>query len=98
MPSIRVPSALRGFTGGAADVEVAAATVRDALAELDRRHPGIAAKILDRGEVRPFIRIFVGSEDIAGLSGLETKLAERDELAIVPAIAGGRGAPEPRRA
>ncbi len=92
MPSIRVPSALRSFTGGAADVEVAATTVRDALAELDRRHPGIAAKILDNGAVKPFIRIFVGPEDIGSLSGLDTKLAERDEVAIVPAIAGGRGA------
>jgi sulfur-carrier protein len=90
MPTIRVPSALRNFTGGASDVEVAATTVRDALAELDRRHPGIMAKVLDNGNVKPFIRIFVGPDDITGLSGLDTKLAERDEVAIVPAIAGGR--------
>jgi molybdopterin synthase sulfur carrier subunit len=94
MPSIRVPSALRTFTGGASDVEVAARTVRDALAELDRRHPGIAAKLLDNGAVKPFIRIFVGPEDIGGLSGLETELAERDEIAIVPALAGGGEIPE----
>lgn len=92
MPSIRVPSALRILTGGHADVDVAAATVRDALAELDRRHPGIAARVLDgNGAVKPFIRIFVGSEDIGALSGLDTQVAERDEIAIVPAIAGGRG-------
>jgi len=90
MPTIRVPSALRSFTGGASDVEVAATTVRDALTELDRRHPGIVARILDGGNVKPFIRIFVGPDDIGGLSGLDTKLAERDEVAIVPAIAGGR--------
>lgn len=93
MPSIRVPSALRSFTGGASDVEVVATTVREALAELDRRHPGIAAKLLDDGVVKPFIRIFVGPEDIGGLSGLDTALAERDEVAIVPAIAGGRDLP-----
>ena len=92
MPSIRVPSALRTFTAGAADVEVTATTVRDALAELDRRHPGISAKLLDNGAVKPFIRIFVGADDIGSLSGLETKLGERDEVAIVPAIAGGRDA------
>ncbi|HET7506518.1 MAG TPA: MoaD/ThiS family protein [Kofleriaceae bacterium] len=92
MPSIRVPSALRTFTGGAADIEVTATTVRDALAELDRRHPGIGAKLLDNGAVKPFIKIFVGSDDIGGLSGLETRLTERDEVAIVPAIAGGAGA------
>ena len=93
MPSIRVPSALRNFTGGASDVDVTATTVRDALADLDRRHPGIAARLLDAsGDVKPFIRIFVGSEDIGGLAGLDTKLTERDEVAIVPAIAGGANA------
>ena len=89
MPSIRVPSALRSFTGGAADVDVTAATVGDALAELDRRHPGFAAKVMTGGAVKPFIRIFVGSEDIGSLSGLATQLTERDEVSIVPAIAGG---------
>jgi molybdopterin converting factor small subunit len=92
MPSIRVPSALRSFTGGASDIEVTATTVGEALTELDRRHPGIAAKVLADGAVKPFIRIFVGPDDIGGLSGLETKLAERDEIAIVPAIAGGSDA------
>jgi len=92
MPSVRVPSALRTLTGGNADVDVAARTVRDAIAELDKRHPGIAARVLDgSGAVKPFIRIFVGSEDIGALSGLDTPLGERDEIAIVPAIAGGAG-------
>jgi len=90
MPSVRVPSALRTLTGGNADVDVTARTVRDAIAELDKRHPGIAARVLDgAGAVKPFIRIFVGSEDIGALSGLDTPLGERDEIAIVPAIAGG---------
>ena len=92
MPSIRVPSAMRTLTGGNADVDVSARTVRDAIAELDKRHPGIAARLLDgAGAVKPFIRIFVGSEDIGALSGLDTPLGERDEIAIVPAIAGGAG-------
>ena len=90
MPSIRVPSALRGLTGGAADIPTTATTVRAALAELERQHPGVAARLFDaRGEVRPFIRLFVGSEDIGELAGLDTELGARDELAIVPAIAGG---------
>lgn len=90
MPSIRVPSALRTFTGGNADVDVTATTVRDALADLERRHPGIAARILDdTGAVKPFIRIFVGPDDIGGMAGLDTPIGERDEVSIVPAIAGG---------
>ena len=90
MPTIRIPSALRTLTGGASDIEVSAATVRDALVELDRKHPGVAARVLDAASsVKPFIRIFVGAEDIGALSGLDTAVAERDEIAIIPAIAGG---------
>ncbi|MBA2539716.1 MAG: MoaD/ThiS family protein [Deltaproteobacteria bacterium] len=90
MPSIRVPSALRTFTGGNADVETTATTVRDAIADLDRRHPGIAARILDgSGAVKPFIRLFVGADEIGSLAGLDTQLTDRDEMSIVPAIAGG---------
>jgi molybdopterin synthase sulfur carrier subunit len=93
MPTIRIPSALRTLTGGASDVAVTAPTVREALVELDTRHPGLAAKILDgAGAVKPFIRIYVGAEDIGGLAGLDTKVGDRDEIDIIPAIAGGRGA------
>jgi len=92
MASIRVPSALRSFTGGASDVEITASTVRDAIAELEKKHPGIAAKVLDKGNVKPFIRIFVGSDDIGDLGGLDAKVTDRDEISIVPAIAGGAGA------
>ena len=90
MPSIRVPSALRNLTKGASDVDVDAPTVREALAALEKLYPGFSARVLDGGgAVRPFIKIFVGPDDIGGLSGLETTLSERDEVAIVPAIAGG---------
>jgi molybdopterin synthase sulfur carrier subunit len=89
MPSIRVPSALRTFTGGQSDVEISASTVRDALAELDKKHPGIMAKVLDNGTVKPFIRIYVGPDDIGDLGGLDAKLSDRDEISIIPAIAGG---------
>lgn len=92
MASIRVPSALRSFTGGASDIEITASTVRDAIAELDKKHPGIAAKVLDKGNVKPFIRIFVGPDDIGELGGLDAKVSDRDEISIVPAIAGGAGA------
>lgn len=92
MPTIRVPSALRSFTAGAADIQVAATTVREALAELEQKHPGIGAKLLTDGAVKPFIRIFVGPDDIGELGGLDAKVSDRDEISIVPAIAGGRGA------
>ena len=83
MATIRIPSALRTLTGGNADVSVSAATVRDALAELERKHPGIAAKVLDgTGSVKPYIRIYVRSEDIGAQSGLDTNVDDRDEKSL----------------
>ena len=90
MATIRVPSALRLLTANQADVEVDAATVRAALAALDHKHPGIAKKVLDGDPVKPFIRIYVGPDDIEALQGLDTPVAARDEIAIIPALAGGR--------
>ena len=89
MPTIRVPAALRTFTRGSSEIELRAATVREALLELERRHPGIHARIFDRDVGKPFIRIFVGAEDSAELGGLDAPVGERDEISIVPAIAGG---------
>jgi molybdopterin converting factor small subunit len=87
---VRIPSALRSLTGGHADVVVDAATVRDALVELDRQHPGVAARVIDAAaSLKPYVRIFVGADDITALAGLDTAVGERDEIAIVPAIAGG---------
>jgi molybdopterin converting factor small subunit len=81
---------MRTLTRGAAEIQVEAATVRDALVELDRLHPGLALKVLDAaGSVKPFIRIYVGADDITALHGLDTKLAAADEIEIIPAIAGG---------
>jgi sulfur-carrier protein len=91
MATIRIPSGLRGLTGGKDDVDTIAVTVRDAITDLERRYPGIAARVLaGDGGVKPFIRIFVGPEDIGDLAGLDTPIGERDEVMIVPAIAGGR--------
>ena len=91
MASIRIPAQLRVLTGGAAAVSTTAATVRGALAELERKHPGIQARLFDAaGAIRPFIRLFVGADVVEALGGLDAPLAARAELAIIPAMAGGQ--------
>jgi molybdopterin synthase sulfur carrier subunit len=93
MPRVLVPNVLSTWTGGQRDVEVIGATVRDALAALDRAHPGIATRLFaDATTLKPFLRVFVGDRDIGSLAGLETPVGERDEIAIVAAVAGGAGA------
>jgi sulfur-carrier protein len=90
MPMIRIPGALRTLTANASEVDVDGATVRAALAALERKHPGIAAKLFDGDAVKPFIRIYVGPDDIGALGGLDATVAAADEISIIPAIAGGR--------
>jgi molybdopterin converting factor small subunit len=87
---VRIPTPLRGYTRGADEVRVEGATVRDALASLGRKHAGILERVLDaNGELRPFVNIFLGADDVRTLDGLATKPAEGAVLSIIPAVAGG---------
>ena len=90
MSKVRIPTPLRKLTDGKEEVSVQGATIRAAIEDLERQHPGIKARICDdSGSVRKFINVFANEEDIRFLQGLETPIAERDEISIVPAIAGG---------
>jgi sulfur-carrier protein len=87
---VRIPTPLRGLTNGARLVDVAGADLSQAIDELDRRFPGIRARLLDEhGEVLRFVNIFVNERDIRFLGGLKTPLADGAEVSIVPAMAGG---------
>ena len=89
MALLRIPGALRLLTANQAEVEVEAQTVRAALVALEAKHPGIGGKVMNGATVKPFIRIYVGPDDIEGLQGLDTPVTARDEISIIPAIAGG---------
>ena len=91
MVMIRVPAPLRPYTGGAKEVQVQGQTVATALADLSLRHPDLRPHLFDdRGELRPFVNLFLNEEDVRSLQGTATPVAEGDRLMIVPSIAGGR--------
>jgi molybdopterin synthase sulfur carrier subunit len=93
--SVRIPTPLRKFTGGAESVTAAGATVAAVVQDVESRHPGLKERICDdAGKVRRFVNVYVNGEDIRFLSSLETPVKEGDEISIVPAIAGGL---QPRR-
>lgn len=88
---VRIPTPLRRLTRGERMVEATGTDLAEAIDDLDRKFPGIRSKILDeRGEVLRFVNIFVNERDIRFLSGLQTPLTENAEVAIIPAMAGGR--------
>jgi len=90
MAIVRIPTPLRKLTGGAEEVNAAGKNVGELIGELEKKYPGIKERICDEsGSVRRFVNIFVKDEDIRFLQNLETPLGDKDEVSIVPAIAGG---------
>lgn len=88
--TVRLPSQLRTLVGGAGEVPVEAATVREAIVAVDVAYPGIAQRVLDdRGALRRFVNVFVADEDVRFLDGLDTALEAGQTVSLVPAVAGG---------
>jgi sulfur-carrier protein len=90
MPSVLIPTPLRKLTNDLAEVSTAGGSVGEIIENLDKAFPGVKERIYDEaGEVRRFILIHVNGEDIRFLDGLKTTVADRDEVSITPALAGG---------
>jgi molybdopterin synthase sulfur carrier subunit len=88
--TVRIPTPLRALAKGNVDVQAKGQTVEDLVADLERQFPGMRERLLDdNGELRRFINIYVNQEDIRFLDNKATALKDGDEVAIVPAIAGG---------
>jgi molybdopterin converting factor small subunit/catechol 2,3-dioxygenase-like lactoylglutathione lyase family enzyme len=90
MPTIRIPTPLRQYTDGAAEIAVEGADVGAALNALAAQHPALRTNLFtDGGELRAFVNIFLNDEDVRHLQGLATALQSNDQLRIIPSIAGG---------
>lgn len=88
--NVRIPTILRNYTGGEAEVKASGSTVREVVADLDAGYPGIAARILDDdGRIRRFVNIYVGEEDVRFADGLDTTTPDGTQISIIPAVAGG---------
>jgi molybdopterin synthase sulfur carrier subunit len=87
---VRIPTPLRTLTKGVAQVEASGSTVIDVIADLERQYPGLHERLIDEGgEIRRFVNVYVNQEDVRFLDGDKTALKDGDEMAIVPAMAGG---------
>jgi molybdopterin converting factor small subunit len=94
MPVAKIPPVLRSSTGGAKEVAVDGTTVGDALRSLAAQHPGTERQLFgDGGELNRYVNVYKNDEDVRVLDGLETQLSDSDTLMILPAMAGGCGAP-----
>ena len=90
MPQFRIPGPLRRLSDGQITVEVAATDLGSAIEALDARYPGFRDRLLDeKGELRQFVNVYVNDEDVRLGPGLKAKVSDKDEISIVPAVAGG---------
>ncbi|MGW0119602.1 MoaD/ThiS family protein [Streptomyces sp. NPDC003327] len=86
---VRIPTILRTYTDGAKAVEGSGETLAHLFADLESRHTGIEARIVDGGKLRRFVNVYLNDEDVRFLDGIDTKLADGDNVTILPAVAGG---------
>ena len=88
--SVRVPTILRTYTGGESEVSASGANLQEVLDDLDTSFSGIKARILDdNGELRRFVNVYVGNDDVRFLDGLQTQVKDGAEVSVIPAVAGG---------
>ena len=87
---VKIPTQLRSVTGGDAETQVEeAGTVGEVLDGLYDRYDGLRDRIAEDGDLRRFVNVYVGGEDIRFLEGLDTAVEDGDEVTILPAVAGG---------
>ncbi|HEV2932182.1 MAG TPA: MoaD/ThiS family protein [Streptosporangiaceae bacterium] len=87
---VRIPTILRTYTGGAAEVSASEGTLREVIAGLDAAYPGIGGRILDDGgRLRRFVNVYVGEEDVRFAQGLDTRVSAGARVSFIPAVAGG---------
>ncbi|MET0526350.1 MAG: MoaD/ThiS family protein [Nocardioides sp.] len=88
--SVRVPTILRTYTAGESEVSASGATLAEVLDDLDANYSGIKARVLDdEGNLRRFVNVYVGNDDVRFLDNLETPTPDGTQISVIPAVAGG---------
>ena len=87
--TVKIPAQLRGLTGNESEAQVEGGSVGEALDALYARFDGLRDRITENGELRRFVNVYAGGEDIRFGQGLATPVGDGDEITILPAVAGG---------
>ena len=88
--TLHILGPLRTYCGGAAQLSISARTVRAALVDLERSQSALYRNLCDEtGTVRGHLNVFVNSDNVRDLNGIDTLLTPGDVLTILPAVSGG---------
>jgi molybdopterin converting factor small subunit len=86
---VRIPTILRTYTDGQKAVEGSGSTLDALFTDLDTRHAGLRDRVVQGGELRRFVNVYLNDEDVRFLDGISTELTDGDSVTILPAVAGG---------
>ena len=86
---VRIPTILRTYTGGEKAVDAEGATLAALIDDLEAKHTGIKDRLIDNGDLRRFVNVYINDEDVRFIGGLEAALADGDQVVVLPAVAGG---------
>jgi molybdopterin converting factor small subunit len=90
MATIRIPPVLRPSVGGEREVTADGSSVGEVLHALAEAHPETRSQLFgEDGDLNRYVNVYLNDEDVRVLDGLQTPVAERDSLVILPAMAGG---------
>jgi molybdopterin synthase sulfur carrier subunit len=88
--TVRLPGALRDATGGQTKLEAPAGSLADVISDIDRRHPGFRARVLDdSGALRTYVNVYIGDDDARSKGGTDATVPDGSEVMVIPAMAGG---------
>jgi len=86
---VRIPTILRNLTDGSKTVEGKGNNLDELFADLEVRHPGLRARLVDDKGLRRFVNVYLNDEDVRFLGGLDTVVSDGDTVTVLPAVAGG---------
>jgi sulfur-carrier protein len=88
--AVKIPSVLRPAVGGVRELEVPGSTIGELIRALTAQHPNLRQQLLaEDGGLNRFVNVYVNGQDVRYLQGLDTPVEDRDEVRLLPAMAGG---------
>jgi proteasome lid subunit RPN8/RPN11/molybdopterin converting factor small subunit len=91
--TVYVPTPWRRLTGGAAhvpvEIEPGSTDLAGLIDRIDQRHPGLKGEIWEGDDFRSYVNVYLNGEEVRAMNGRQTTLADGDQVAFVPMLAGG---------
>jgi molybdopterin converting factor small subunit len=86
---VRIPTILRTYTADQKSVRASGSSLSALIDDLEANHPGLKDRLIENGDLRRFVNVYVNDEDVRFLGGLEAPVADGDQVVVLPAVAGG---------